>query len=88
MADRPKVVDLKNRAVDLPNPGEPHPELVERLEKLLEMARSGELTGMAFVYQYRDEGFSWGCAGTFARAKIVGALHAIAFDLTRRLVDE
>ncbi len=90
LADFTKVVDINSGQPLYPQSfkGEPHPELVALLEDFLEKARSGEISGMAFGYEFRDGGYSWGCVGSFNRARVVGALECIKSLLVRQLIDE
>lgn len=83
--DECKVVSLKGEPIR--SPGEPQPDLIARLERMLEMARAGEISGGAFVYEFRDEGYSCGYAGSFNRPRIIGGLEELKFILVRKLVD-
>lgn len=65
------VVGIRD-GVELAPPGEPYPEVVKELERLLEMARSGELTGVAVVLHWRDECTSDQQAGMLSRSMLGG----------------
>ena len=51
MAD---IVHLKLVPPQPPGALEPRPELIERLERMLSMARSGEMVGMAMSTEMHD----------------------------------
>lgn len=50
--DTKKIVSLRGEAIRAPY--EPDPKLVEGIEKLLEMARSGEINGVAVAIHNSD----------------------------------
>lgn len=41
--------------IEIKAPGTPRPDLIAEIEKLLEMARSGEIAGIAVALSWRDE---------------------------------
>jgi hypothetical protein len=53
--------------------GEPDPSLIGEIERLLELARSGEMQGIAGAFIYRDGG-SAAFAGGWRTRSLVGAL--------------
>ncbi len=82
--DRPpeqRVVPI--RAGIIPKPRESHPEVVKQLEELLEMARSGEIVGLAAVYVYHDETVNYASSGWHGVYRIIGCMEV----LKRELID-
>lgn len=65
------------------HPGNPDPSVVKALEDVLEMARSGEITGVAMTYAFFDGApglqwsglVSWGMVGRLA-------------DLNQRMIEK
>jgi hypothetical protein len=51
-----KVVSM--RGTVLPTPGEPVPEVVETIERILEMARAGEIKGIGYCLEHADSSVS------------------------------
>lgn len=74
------VVGLRNAMV----PSEPKsdPEVVEALEKLLEQARAGEITGFAFCLLHVGDLTSWDTEGRQTRG-LLGALEMMKYDMIR-----
>ena len=68
MAAESKVVSLTGAEV-IP-PGTVRPELVAELESLLEMAKSGEIEGIAAAVLYRDDCTTFRLKGRMSRALI------------------
>lgn len=66
--------------------GEADRGLVSVLEDVLERARSGEVVGVVFAAQYRDNSAYHAAAGAYTPANMIGRLtmaaHAIARDAT------
>ena len=57
-----------------PPSNEPNDRLVEEIERLLDMARSGEIVGMAGTYLHKDKGASYSFAGIVGSYGLVGGL--------------
>ena len=68
MPDSAKVVSLRGEEI-LP-PGEPRPAVVEALERALEAARSGEIIGVAAVFNHSDDTTTSASIGRRDRATI------------------
>ncbi len=89
MAEQFKVVRIDGSEV-LALPGKPAPELVEHLEKLLRMARDGEICGFvgALVYPAK-EGYMRAASSTWAGYKdsyaTVGALEDAKYHIVKVL---
>lgn len=66
MSEHPKVLQLVR-----PKP-EPDPDLLKKAEKLIELVRGGEITGMAFVVTFSD-----GAVGTLYDHTETGSLFAL-----------
>lgn len=66
MAERPKVVSLRGDNIPLAV-GEAVPSVVAEAERVLEMARSGEITGLAVVLRHADECVSSNFVGLVGR---------------------
>lgn len=64
---------------------EPNAEMVERLEMLLEMAKSGEASGIVYACYHQDETVSYGGAGQFTNHMTLGAITAAQTQLAREL---
>lgn len=82
-----KVVSLRGDPVCLP--GEPRPNLIEALESALEMARSGEIVGMAVAFVHADKATSTMRFGSLTRS-LIGELEMLKSRLVeqRRKMDE
>lgn len=74
------VVGLRGEAVPKAT-HEPRKDVVERLEWLLEAAKSGEIIGLAAVYVFRDEAAGQGVSG-WRNYSMIGRLA----DLQRRIL--
>ena len=57
-----------------PPNNEPNDRLVQEIERLLDMARSGEIVGMAGTYLHKDKGASYSFAGIVGSYGLVGGL--------------
>ena len=57
-----------------PPSNEPNDRLVEEIERLLDMARSGEIVGMAGTYLHKDKGASYSFAGIVGSYGLIGGL--------------
>jgi hypothetical protein len=81
----PKVVALHGGPVE--QPGVPDPDVIEQLERALEMARSGEMTGLVMVSNHFD-----GCTSSSRRGictrRTVGEIELAKASLVQRLLDE
>jgi hypothetical protein len=78
MADAPKVVAL--RGGEIVQPGQPLPDLVALLEEVLEMARSGEIKGVALAMIHTDDCSSMRRCGVQTRG-LIGCLEIMKADL-------
>ncbi|HEX7041602.1 MAG TPA: hypothetical protein VF202_15905 [Trueperaceae bacterium] len=70
----------------------PYPQLIEALEKLLEEARKGELTGIAYVGVWHGNlvSYSWTIDPrpvSYSRA-IIGSIEFLKHDLIARMIDQ
>lgn len=65
----------------------PNPDCVAELERLLEMARSGEIVGFHGAIAYYDAaaGRSWGGIFTY---QSLGALAVMSAQLSKKLLEE
>lgn len=61
-------------------PGTPNPELIEDVEKLLELARSGEISSIAYVTLFYDDLTSYRWVGRMTRG-VIGALELVKHSL-------
>jgi hypothetical protein len=64
------------------SPGTPNPELISDLEKLLEKAKSGEITSIAYAALYSDDLTSYHWVGKMTRS-MIGSLELIKYALCR-----
>jgi hypothetical protein len=60
--------------------GEPDPEVVERLEKLLEAAKSGQLSGIVTIALYSDDCTNYWVSGRRTRG-LLGAVTMAAHGM-------
>lgn len=74
------VVPINSRVI--PTTPEPIPEVISELESLLEMARSGELVGVAIGLVHPGDLTSWRRAGRQVRA-LFGVLELMKYDMCR-----
>lgn len=58
-----EIIHLVSKTSEIAKPGEPDPEIVERLEQLLELAKAGELTAIAYTCCHVDQTFGTGWIG-------------------------
>ena len=49
--------------------------VVQEMERLLEMARSGEIQGILTAYLHRDEVANWSACGYLLYPQLLGQLH-------------
>lgn len=68
---QPKVVSLTGDPIVAP--GTPRPELIADLERVLEMAKAGEIEGIAYAVQHADGCTNFYRIGRLTRA-VIGAL--------------
>ena len=66
------------------------PEIIEQLERALELARdpSERVDGAVIILSYRTEGFSWVTAGAAAATKLMGAMTRTQYLINQALDDE
>lgn len=62
--------------------GESRPEVVEKLTELLEMAKAGELLGIAFVSLHPGDLTTYGTSGRTTRG-VLGALALLQHEVCR-----
>ncbi len=74
-----KVVSMNGSPITAP--GEVSKETVERLEDLLERAKSGEVIGFVGVSMDRDETVAYHGAGRIASYQVMGALSGAAMKI-------
>jgi len=74
------------RGEEIRPPGEPNPDVVELIAKLMTMAESGEIRGIIAVVEHSDEAVS-----SFTRIKTsfrtVGALYQRAVEMSMEMED-
>lgn len=81
----PKVVSLYGGAIR--QHGEVSPAVVAEAERVLEMAKAGEIVGIAAVFVHHDECTSSSIHGLCGRMAL-GQLAIVQHDLCQRLVKE
>jgi hypothetical protein len=64
-------------------PAEPNATLIEELERLLQVARTGEIIGIAGVYAHKDRGVTYSYAGAVASYSMLGGLGCVKERLLR-----
>lgn len=79
-----KVVDMTGCPADIRVPGTADPNVVEALERLLEMARSGEINSVCAVYAYHD-GATNGFLHGYITYSLVGRLEDIKMGMVEKL---
>jgi hypothetical protein len=81
MAEGPaKIVSLRNTPI--PEPGQPVPEVIARLEELLQLARDGEIHGIAIAIAFPGNVTSWSITGSRPRS-LLGTLELLKFDICK-----
>ena len=60
--------------------GQPDPDVIEHLEKLMERAQAGEIVGIAYAFEWIDGSIGSARAGEQS-ARLVGALECIKIAL-------
>ena len=78
------IVSMKGEPI--PDPGKPVPELVEHLEKMLEQARSGEVTGITYAVLYQGDITSFCSVGRMRRS-LLGSLAMLQYALCKEDYD-
>lgn len=73
---------------DIVDDREPNEHAVGTLENLLELARSGELVGVAVVCSFFDGTGQIVRSGKCDPVPVVGRLHQLAFDILRATADD
>lgn len=76
----PKVVEFDPRA-------ERRQDVIEKLERMLEQARAGDLISFAYAGTHRDGCFSTGFTGTDDQAKRIGALQMLVHRLLKNATE-
>lgn len=76
-----KVVDLMGNSIA--SPGHPDPYVVKDLEDLLDMAKEGRITGIAFSAVYHDNSSSNSYTGVISRSMLGGLVM-----MTQRIVQQ
>lgn len=70
----------------LADPREPDPEVVKFAERMLEMARSGEMRAISAAWENADLSIGYKRAGP-ACTKLVGAIGRLQFEVIKDLYD-
>lgn len=83
---KPNVVSLREGTIQ--QPGEPRPNVVAELERALEMARSGEIDGLAAVYHHTDECTTSIVLGSGYTRAALGQLSLVQFQICQRLDED
>lgn len=79
MAD--KITNIRT-GVEFNAPGTPREDLIQNIEALLEMVKSGHVDGIAYAVVFHDGATDWVNGGRVTRA-LVGALECAKFDLVK-----
>lgn len=66
-----KVVSLKG--TEIVAPGTPNPDVITELEKLVEMAKAGEIEGIAYAVLFHDDLTTYNRKGRLTRG-VIGCL--------------
>ena len=80
-----KVVSLHG-GIHVGNPGEPDMSVVRMAEELLELARSGEINGLAVALNFTDRSSGTRHSGVVSRPQ-VGAMFSLMSRMSR-IIDE
>jgi hypothetical protein len=64
--------------------GEPNESCVRELERLLDAARSGEITGVAGAYKHQNGIVSFSFAGAIGGFAMIGGLEGLKHELLER----
>lgn len=77
-----KVVSIREGVSIAPSGGEPNPTVVEHLSGLLEKARSGEITGIAYATLHPGDVSFYSTSGRTTRG-LLGALTLLQYDMCK-----
>lgn len=77
---RPQLVEFDPRA-------ERRQDVIEKLERMLEQAKAGDLISFAYAATHLDGCFSTGYTATDDQAKRIGALHILMHKLSRNATE-
>jgi hypothetical protein len=83
MTDVPRVVSLRGEAFS--QPGEPNPNVIKELESLLELARNGQINGLAFVDHWSDQSGIGHCHAGHVSYAMVGKLELLKSQMLKSL---
>jgi hypothetical protein len=83
MTDVPRVVSLRGEAYS--QPGEPNPSVIKQLESLLELARNGQINGVAFVSHWSDLSGIGHCQAGHVSYSMVGKLELLKSQMLKTL---
>lgn len=73
-----KVISIRGEEILLP--GVPNDKLITDIQELLEKAKSGEISGLAWASLHRDDATSYGWNGKLTRG-VIGALELVKYEL-------
>lgn len=76
------VVPIRTGVTPQPPEGEINLDLIAKLEELLELAKTGNLTGIAYAALYPGDFTGYNEAGRTTRA-MIGALVMLQFDMCK-----
>jgi hypothetical protein len=77
-----KVIPLRAGLAPSPSGGEPNAAVVDRLAELLEMARAGEVVGIAYATLHPGDLSIYDTRGRTTRG-LLGALTLLQFDMCK-----
>ncbi len=78
-----KLVSLHGGIIGAPVPNK---DLVEELERLLEMAQSGEIVAGAIAFTYRDGTSSTSTSGYVGAKSMIGAIEVMKFEILAEIL--
>lgn len=78
------VVNMHGEPADITPPGTPDPDIVEQLEMMLELARSGEMNGLMVAWTYHD-GATNGASKGYLSYSLVGRMEEVKMNLLDKL---
>lgn len=81
------VVPIRPGLAPAPPDGEVSPETVKVLEELLEKARSGEVSGIAYAVSHSGDTTSFHCVGYGGRA-LLGAVTLLQHNICKRDLED
>jgi hypothetical protein len=76
------VVSLRN-GQPLSSAAQPNATVIEELERLLEAARAGEITGIAGSYTHKDKQITYSYAGSVISYAMIGGLDCLKERIVR-----